>query len=694
MLSEQTTLPNPDLIEKDLAYMTRRWSELGQDVWLELRAFRDGDIKTGKFRHLALYEAVDWAEDFNARGYSLYAVRNPIRNEVSGSASDTDIVAAFYLWADCDDSAAAGNVLRFDGPKWSASVTTGTIPETRAHTYWELDMPCTNMDEWRSMQETIAAHFGSDSTVVNPSRIMRVGGTVTYPAEHKVKRGYIKEVTTIRTEYDEARPPVTITQMTRVFGERAPAVVGKSAAGLQIDTGLQESMDRERAKIKALSGQEWNAEVLRLVGSYVRKGLSDSEIHALTDPLTLDGYTTADTCAEVQGIIDRTRSNPKFEMAEKPTPNFDHAPATFNIATDAPAATTDTPAPKWSLQSAKDFTADFVAPEYLIDGVVQRGRLYTLTAPTGSGKTAVMLYAGTAMSRGEKVCDRDTEAGDVIYMAGENPDDVRGRVIATMDAQKISPDECRLHFIPGTFNIRQDTQLILDAIEALPNVTLVIVDTLAAYFDGDDSNSNAQMLDFARVLRRLTTAKSKPAVIVPAHPVKNAVKNNLTPMGGSSLLNEVDGNLCLWKRDAAVELHWQGKHRGADFDPLMFEIKGVESDLVRDSKGRIMPTVMAIPLLETRALEIATKAHTVKERLLLSIDNSDCLSITQRCVDVGLVNDAGNAKKSSMANLLGEVVEEKLVKRILNNWFLTDKGKQAVHIINGISAPVDLDMGQ
>jgi len=682
MLSQQPIIPDTDLIHKDLAFITRRWDELGTPVFLEIRAFKeDYKPQIGKFSPAMLDEAVEWTEDMNERGYSTYAVRNPIKQSATGSASDDDIAGAFFLWADCDDPASAGNVLRFDGPKWSAAVTTGTVPHTRAHTYWELDKPCTDMAAWRKMQETIAGHFGSDSTVVNPSRIMRIGGTVTYPAKHKQERGYVKELTTIRTEYDDVRPRVSLDQMARVFGDRTPATQ-PAPSGMQIETGTFDALDRERTAIQAMSGQDWNNAVLRLVGSYVRKGLADGEIHALTDPLTLGGYTVAETRAEVQSMIDRTRANPKFEIStEAPAPSFDHPPATSEDA-----------APKWALQSASDFTADFVAPEYLIDGVMQRGRLYTLTAPTGSGKTAVMLYIGTAMSRGESVCDRETEAGDVIYMAGENPDDVRARMIATMDAQKINPADCRLHFIAGTFSIRQDMALIKEAIDRLPNVTMVVVDTLAAYFDGDDANSNAQMLDFARVLRTITTADSKPAVIVPAHPVKNAAKNNLTPMGGSALLNEVDGNLCLWKRDAAIEMHWQGKHRGAEFAPLMFEVKGVESDLVKDSKGRIMPTVMAIPLMETRALEIATGAVAMEDRLLLNIESYDAMSIRQRCVEIGMTNKDGKANSTGLTRMLNKMLDEKLVSRLRSNWMLTEKGERAVQIIKDGGSFADPDM--
>ena len=53
----------------------------------------------------------------------------------------------------------------------------------------------------------------------------------------------------------------------------------------------------------------------------------------------------------------------------------------------APAA--DRPPP--ALIYAKAFVAGYTAPEYLIDGIVQRGRLYSTHRMTSHGKTAVAL---------------------------------------------------------------------------------------------------------------------------------------------------------------------------------------------------------------------------------------------------------------------------------------------------------------
>lgn len=655
--------------------MVSDWAELSEPAMFEIRAFRENaHPQTAKFAPDWISEAVEWIEGMNALGFNIYAVRNPIRASISGSASDTDIIAARFLWADCDDPAAAGNVLRFDGPKWAAAVKTGSIPSPRVHTYWRLDEWCHDLTAWRAMQSAIAAHFGSDPSVINPSRIMRVAGTVSYPNSRKSGLGYVREMTTLRTEYPDVRAPVTMDQMARVFAASAPARA--PAPAFAIDTGFAPPLDRERAVIQAMSGAEWHNAVIRLVASYVGKGLSDAEIHSLTDPLTLSGYTVDQTRAEVRQAIDGARRKgwTPDQAITAHTPNFDHAPA--------PTASDPSPtAQGWTVQRADQFTADFVAPEYIVDGVIQRGRVYTMTAPTGSGKTAVMLYAATSVATGSDFCEREVEHGDVLFMAGENPDDVRARVIATMEFYQIDPAQCRLHFIAGTFSIRADMERLKSEAAKLPNLVLVVIDTFAAYFDGDDENSNAQALDFARLVRKIAAFDAKPAVIMPAHPVKNATRSNLTPKGGSSLLNEVDGNLTLWNDTGMLSMHWQGKFRGPDFEPLRFEMARYETTKLADSDGRIMPTVLAKPLLETRAIQIALETLTAEDRLLISIDDNPAMSARDRCVSVGLVSKSGRASTGMFSKVIKRLGEQKLIRKFRTNWELTKDGERAVEMI-------------
>lgn len=665
-----------------LAEITSGWNDLPEPAALELRCLfpdRSPDIQRFEptpdgFRALADHAAV-----MNSHGLNAYVVINPVRpsaplrrhGKLSG-ACDEDIIAAFYFWADGDDEEAANSIRNFAGPRWTMAVTTGRVPSPRPHIYWRCDEAVLNLDAWTGIQKAIAARLSTDRTVVNPSRIMRLPGTVNWPTEKKAEKGRVPELATLRTEYDDDRDPVTFDQMLRAFGP-GPSLSqqAQSSAGLSIDTGPQ-AMDREAARIKALSGIEWHNEVVRLVGSYIARGLQDHEIHALTDPLTLPGYTIDQTRREVQTAIEGARRK-GWAPQEPFVPNFDHTPTSNPFDPVAVAAPRG-----WSMQRADEFTASFIAPEYLIDGVVQRGRLYTLTAPTGSGKTAVMLYASTSIATGSLFCEREVEHGDVIFLAGENPDDVRARVIATMEFYGINAAKCRLHFIAGTFSIRSDIEVLRTEAEKLPNLVLVVVDTFAAYFDGEDENSNAQALDFARVVRQITQFPGKPAVIMPAHPVKNATRDNLSPKGGSSLLNEVDGNLTLWNDSGILSMHWQGKFRGADFDPLRFELEKRETQLLKDSKGRLMPTILAKPLIELRAMQIAKDTLTAEDALLLSIEAHPAYSVRAHA-DV-----IGQKSMGSMTRLLKRLSDQRLIRKFRTKWELTKEGERAVA---EISAP-------
>jgi hypothetical protein len=81
-------------------------------------------------------------------------------------------------------------------------------------------------------------------------------------------------------------------------------------------------------------------------------------------------------------------------------------------------------------QTSTEFVAGFVPPDYLIEGLLQRRFLYSLTASTGSGKTAQALLLTAHVALGQNLGGREVAKGSVLYFAGENPDDIRMRWFA------------------------------------------------------------------------------------------------------------------------------------------------------------------------------------------------------------------------------------------------------------------------
>ena len=54
-------------------------------------------------------------------------------------------------------------------------------------------------------------------------------------------------------------------------------------------------LNRDAASQAAMNGQNWHANMLRLVGSWVAKGNTDAEICTLAEKHTLPSYTLAQT---------------------------------------------------------------------------------------------------------------------------------------------------------------------------------------------------------------------------------------------------------------------------------------------------------------------------------------------------------------------------------------------------------------
>ena len=347
------TTETPQASEADifgfLQTITEGWEALSGNPMIEIRCISTTRSTTSAlFPLVQIDDAVEHAYKMNAAKQNVYVCVNPVdgKNVLAGKAAkDTDIMAAFFCFADADDDGAMQNILSFAGPKFTMSVKTGTKPFVRGHAYWRLEDPVYNLDAWRDMQKRIAASLKTDPMVVNPSRIMRVAGTVSWPNADKQAKGYVPELVTYRTEFSQDRDPVEFDRMLRAFPVQDVSRHDTSS-GLQIDLGKQ-AMDRALAQQNILQGNDWHHNVVRLVGSYVSRGLSDDEIHELTDKFTLAGYTVDDTRREVQKAIDGARDkgwtpppDPMVQRLEQsvPTPSLEDATPSDAAGQASPAA--------------------------------------------------------------------------------------------------------------------------------------------------------------------------------------------------------------------------------------------------------------------------------------------------------------------------------------------------------------------
>jgi hypothetical protein len=367
------------------------------------------------------------------------------------------------------------------------------------------------------------------------------------------------------------------------------------------------------------------------------------------------------------------------EEAAKPAP--EKKEDTFKAPPEEPKVDPVTGKPLPLLLTAEQFVAGFTPPAYTIDGILQRGYLYSLTARTGDGKTAVTMYIGQCVARSEAMHGCPVKGGTVLLLAGENPDDIRARYLVLAATYKFDPERIKMRFIAGIIHLPSRMDQIRAEAADIPDLMLVIVDTAAAYFPGDETNSNSQQGAYARMLRELTFLPGKPTVLVNCHPIKNAARDNLIPMGGSAFLNEIDGNLTLWSvSEKQVSLHWQGKFRGPEFEPMAFELIVETSDRVADAEGRLMPSIVAKPISDAVMEQAAGAAEDDENKLLRAIFANPAASFSALARKLGFVFN-GAPQKYKIQRIINRLLGDKMVNRHRGGKYrLTEKGEREIGV--------------
>jgi hypothetical protein len=193
--------PDKDVIQQFLSLLTEPWKECSPKGQLELRFLANGkSASIARFEDNQLMDATDHIVKMNVNNLNAYVCINPVEEiplKAGKGATDKDILRAHFAFADCDEPGAAERLKSFALPH-DFSVVTGTQPHLRCHYYWQFDVPLHDLAKWSVIQAGFAKAYGSDSCVKNPSRLMRIAGTVSYPSPSKKAKGYEIERTELR----------------------------------------------------------------------------------------------------------------------------------------------------------------------------------------------------------------------------------------------------------------------------------------------------------------------------------------------------------------------------------------------------------------------------------------------------------------------------------------------------------------
>lgn len=160
------------------------------------------------------------------------------------------------------------------------------------------------------------------------------------------------------------------------------------------------------------------------------------------------------------------------------------------------------------------------APTWLIDGIMPAGGLVGLYGPPGAGKSFVAIDIAMTVATGLDWMGHPVERGSVVYVSAEGGSGIGKRVLAWLIDRKADPKQANVAWLIESIPIHADSEmmaLLLNRIidEARVQPALVVVDTLARCFDGDE---NAQE-DMGRFIAGVDTLRSelKTTVLVVHH---------------------------------------------------------------------------------------------------------------------------------------------------------------------------------
>jgi calcineurin-like phosphoesterase family protein len=158
------------------------------------------------------------------------------------------------------------------------------------------------------------------------------------------------------------------------------------------------------------------------------------------------------------------------------------------------------------IKSSKEFVAGFVPPDYLVDGLLQEAFLYSLTGATGAGKTAITLRLAASVALGVVFANRETKKRRVLYLAAENPVDVRMRWIALAQQMDFDADTIEVFFVEGAFKISLMAETLKAEAESRGGeFGLVIIDTGPVFYEATTKTTGHSKPDMPQCCASLST---------------------------------------------------------------------------------------------------------------------------------------------------------------------------------------------
>ena len=551
-------------------------------------------------------EAVAYAVIQNSNGHNVYVGVNPRKpgTQDNKRASHKDVEVAYWHFADLDHEEAV-TLARHNLPlKPMMVVTTGTVPTTRPHLYWLLDEPVRNLKAWSERQSGIAQVLRGDK-VIDAPRIMRLGGTVSYPSKDKVGRGYAVELTTVRTEFPDERVPVTPEEISAAFPVQAAEVQLYDAGVQQPRDGQTTLSAMARTKSAELiaackSGNEWHNNMRDLVAHLAGIGSPSAVILALAAEITLPGFTIDQTRGDMATALRGARE--KWGIAEPDEPAL------------IEQRTADTEGVFTCL--TLDQLEALPPPVYIIDELLTEAGFAVLYGEPGAGKSFVALDMALRLAYGMDWHGKATRQTGVLYIAGEGHAGLGLRVKGWRREHGLEGVDAPFLLLPEAVQMLENGEVdkLLRTIDAARadmdlHIGLTVIDTVSRAITGADENKQDAISKFVHSCSRVQRHVNGAALGIhhTGKDVSRGMRGSTVLIGACDTSIRCKGDLKLAK---SVTLIVEKQKDGEQIDDVILDMKTVEW-----GQGLAKPVTTLVPQVgkepTTEAGETGLSRHQI-----------------------------------------------------------------------------------
>lgn len=434
----------------------------------------------------------------NAAGYGIYVVAN------HGGDDDDSIDRVRAVFADWDPPQTAAMPAQL--PIEPHIIVESS--EGKHHAYWLADgLP---VDQFKAVQEAIAAMLGSDKTITNPSRIMRLPGFAHTKSAPRM----------VRIIHESGAVPYSASQVRETFAPTRQATA--SATGPTAG--------------KMADGRR-------------------TDLYGCALDLFDMGYRDGE-------LVEKLRRYNRATF-EPPKPDAEVLEAARNAPKYAKRGRGDAAAP--SVKSAAELmTRTFQPVQWAVRGILPEG-VTILSGDPKIGKSWLLYQATIAVATGRPLwAGREPEeAGDALYLALEDNDRRMQRRLqvqlphfATYErgGRIVYPDLSRLHYVTDWPRAEAGVALVASWLREHPSCRLVVVDTVSAFRDPEPGKKSAYAHDYAvgEMFKPLAREFSC-AVVLVMHNRKQHSADALQLVSGTQGMTGSVDNVLVLKRERGTK---------------------------------------------------------------------------------------------------------------------------------------------